>query len=248
MNVHRHPDRIQMARAAAEEAADLIGAAISARGIARILVAASELHVEFFEELVRAPGIAWGNVELFQTSEFVGLAVDHPASARNFVFETLIHPARLGRYHLLDGGSDPERVCRDVGAALAVAPVDVALAELAQDARIAFNEPPADFNSERPYVVVQLDAPGRCQQVEVGRFTTLADVPLQAITVSVRQLLKAKTILCLVAGARMAPTVRRCVEGPVSPLAPASILQTHSDTRLFLEPRAAELLGDPSAG
>lgn len=248
MNVHRHVGRGEVARAAAHAVADLIRAAIQARGIARLLVAASGIHAEVLAPLVRAPGVAWGNVELFQASELMGLAADHPASSRQFLFEHLILPARIGRYHLLDGGGDAERRCREVGAALAAAPADIALVDVGENGRLAFNEPPADFTSERPYLLVQLELAGRIQQMEPGRFPTLTDVPSQAITISVRQLLKASAILCTVAEAHVAPAIRRCMEGPVSPLAPASILKTHPDTRLFLEANVAALLGAPKLG
>jgi glucosamine-6-phosphate deaminase len=242
MNLRLFPDKNALGRAAAHQAAALIRRAIAERGTARILAATGGSQFEFLAALVQEPGVAWGEVEMFHLDEYVGLGVDHPASFRRYLFERFIHPTRIGRYHLLDGEHDAERTCRDIGRDLSAAPVDVAFAGIGENGHLAFNDPPADFATERPYLIVRLDEACRRQQVGEGWFATLDDVPGQAISISVRQLLKAKSIVCCVPDTRKAEAVRRCLEGPISPLAPASILRTHPDATIYLDASSAALL------
>ena len=243
--VFAHP--IALGRAAAADAADAIRTAIAARGKARILAAAGTSQIEVLDALTREPGIAWSEVELFHLDEFVGVSVEHPASCRRFLFEHLINKVRPGWYHLLDGERDPERTCREKGEALNAAPVDVAFGGIGEGGHLAFNAPPADFGTQLPYLVVRLDE--RCRQQEVGEgwFATLADVPDRAISIAIRQFMKAQTILSIVSGSRKAEAVKRCLEGPVSPLAPASILRTHENATVYLDREAAGLLGEKPA-
>lgn len=235
-------DKIALGRAAAAQAAQLIRGAIAERGTARILAATGNSQLEFLEALTAEPGIAWGEVEMFHLDEYVGLSIEHPASFRKYLFERLINKTRLGRYHLLDGEHDPERTCREEGEALRAGPIDVAFGGIGENGHLAFNDPPADFATEKPYLIVRLDETCRRQQVGEGWFTSLADVPERAISISVRQFLKAKAIICAVPDARKAEAVKRCLEGPVSPLAPASILRTHPDATIYLDPHSAALL------
>lgn len=235
MNVRLFADKAALGRAAAAHAADRIRRAIAAKGAARILAATGGSQFEFLAALTQEPGIAWAAVEMFHLDEYVGLGADHPASFRKYLLERFIRPTGLGRAHLLDGEHDPERTCREVGALLASAPIDVAFAGIGENGHLAFNDPPADFATETPYLIVNLDEKCRRQQVGEGWFPSLADVPQRAISVSVRQLLRAKTIVCAVPDARKAEAVSRCLEGPISPDAPSSILRTHPDATVYLD-------------
>jgi glucosamine-6-phosphate deaminase len=192
--------------------------------------------------LTEMPGIDWGKVELFHLDEYVGLSADHPASFRRYLKERLIDKTGLEKYHLLDGETDPAAVVSTVGKALLSAPVDTAFVGIGENGHLAFNDPPADFEVDEPYIVVSLDKACRRQQVGEGWFPSLADVPEQAISMTVRQILKANEILCVVPDARKAQAVRSCCEEQVSPLRPASILRSHPNATLFLDTHSAALL------
>jgi len=248
MKIRVFQNKAALGAAAAAQAADLIRRAIAARGTARILVATGRSQFEFLDALTREPGMAWGEVEMFHLDEYIGLSAEHPASFRQYLFARLISKVRVGRYHLLDGEHDPERAARETGAALARLEVDVAFAGIGENGHLAFNDPPADFQTEKPYLIVGLDEACRRQQVGEGWFATLADVPERAISISIRQLLKARALICVVPDARKAEAVRRCLEGPISPLAPASILRTHPDVTLYLDTASAALLAAGLAG
>ena len=156
--------------------------------------------------------------------------------------ERLIRPAGIVDYHLLDGERDPDEVCRDVGEALRQAPVDVALVGIGENGHLAFNDPPADFETNAAYIVVRLDEACRRQQVAEGWFDTIAEVPRTAISMSIRQILEARAIVCVVPDRRKAEAVRASLAGPIGPAMPASILRTHPDVTMYLDRGSAALL------
>jgi glucosamine-6-phosphate deaminase len=248
MNVRFFDTKRAMSEAAAEHAATSIRRAIASKGQARIIAATGTSQLDFLEALTSASGIAWPRVELFHLDEYIGLPASHPASFRRVLHEHLIDKAGITRLHLLDGEDDPARVCRDVGRALRSAPVDVAFLGIGENAHLAFNDPPADFDTTDPYIIVTLDEACRRQQVGEGWFERLEDVPKTAISMSVRQILEADELLVIVPDARKAAAVKATLESEVSQLVPASILRTHANATLFLdEPAASQLRPDTRA-
>ena len=237
-----HDDPAELAAAAARDAAARIREAIISRGRARIVAATGASQIAFLDCLVREPGIDWLLVELFHLDEYVGLPIDHPASFRKYLLDRLIRPAGIARYHLLDGERDPADVCRTVGARLRKEAVDVAFVGIGENGHLAFNDPPADFETDAPYLVVTLDERCRAQQVGEGWFASLADVPQTAISMSVPQILRARGIVCVVPDLRKAEAVRASVEGPIDPMVPASILRRHPDVAIYLDRGSASLL------
>ena len=235
-------DKGEMAKVAADQASAALRQAIKEKGKARIIAATGAAQFEFLEALTSLPGIDWQRVEMFHLDEYIGLAESHPASFRRFLKERLIQKTGMTHYFLLNGDQDPEEAVRSTSQALRAAPVDVAFVGIGENGHLAFNDPPADFETEEPYLVVSLDEACRRQQLGEGWFPTLADVPQRAISMSVRQILKAKKILCIVPDARKAPAVKACFEGEISPRAPASILRTHADTTVYLDEHSASLL------
>jgi len=235
-------DKLSLSLAAAKQAANAVRRAILDRGRARIIAATGASQLDFLDALTRAENIAWQQVEMFHLDEYVGLPITHPASFRKYLLERLIHKAGITQYHLLDGDGDPREVVRRIGETLKLAPVDIAFAGIGENGHLAFNDPPADFQTEEPYLVVNLDEACRRQQVGEAWFAELSEVPPQAISMSVRQILKAKEIIAVVPDARKAQAVKLCFEGEISPMAPASILRAHPATTLYLDSESAGLL------
>jgi glucosamine-6-phosphate deaminase len=250
MRISVLPDQLSLARAAARDAASRIRAAIAAVGVARVVAATGTSQMAFLDQLTREADLDWSKVELFHLDEYVGLSADHPASFRRYLRERLIQPAGIVRCHLIDSGPDPHNACEQLGRELTAGPVDVAFVGIGENGHLAFNDPPADFATEQPYLVVRLDDACRRQQVGEGWFKEIDEVPERAITMSIRQILKSRAIVAVVPEARKAAAVRQCLEGEMSPMAPASILRTHPDTTLFLDVESAALLareGDDGA-
>jgi glucosamine-6-phosphate deaminase len=248
MRVRTYANRESLSVAAARDAARAIRDAVSARGGARIVAATGASQFEFLAALTATPDLPWTHVEMFHLDEYVGLPIDHPASFRRYLLERLIRPAGIAHYHLLDAERDAERTAERAGALLAARPVDVAFVGIGENGHLAFNDPPADFATEQPYIVVELDEACRRQQVGEGWFASMADVPSRAISMSIRQILKAREILAVVPDARKAPAVAACLEGDIAPAAPASILRTHENTTVYLDRDSASLLSPATRG
>ena len=202
---------------------------------------------EFLEALTSNGAIDWTRVEMFHLDEYLGIPPEHPASFRRYLMERFIRPTGITRYHLLDGTADPETVVRQAGAALRAAPIDCAFVGIGENGHLAFNDPPADFEATDPYLIVELDEACRRQQVGEGWFASLDEVPQRALSISIRQIMDAREIVCVVPDERKAAAVQRCLEGPVSPDAPASILQTHPNVTVYLDAASARLLRSDTA-
>jgi glucosamine-6-phosphate deaminase len=244
MQIEIMPDKQSMGKAAAAAGAALIREAIAHRGAANIIVATGASQFEMFEHLVREPDIAWSAVTGFHLDEYVGLAISHPASFRRYLWERFVSrlPLPLRAFNFLDAETDPQAEARRVSEIIRQHPIDVAFVGIGENGHLAFNDPPADFKTEEPYIIVQLDDACRRQQLGEGWFPTFDDVPKQAISMSVRQIMKSRAIICTVPDERKAEAVRNAVEGEVTPQVPASILQQHQHVRLYLDKSAAKFL------
>jgi glucosamine-6-phosphate deaminase len=235
-------DKASLARAAADQAATAVTGAIRDRGKARVIAASAASQFEFLEALTNTPGIDWKRVELFHLDEYIGLPMSHPASFCKFLQERLIGKAGITSYHLLNGEENPVKVIRETSRFLSAAPIDVAFVGIGENGHLAFNDPPADFETEEPFIVVNLDEACRLQQVGEGWFKDLSTVPTQAISMSVRQVMKSKEILAVVPDARKAHAIKACFDGEISPMAPSSILRTHPSATVYLDRHSAALL------
>jgi glucosamine-6-phosphate deaminase len=243
MLVRVFEDRVSLGKAAAEQAANAMRRALADRGYARIIAATAASQLEFLEALTKMPGIDWSRVEVFHLDEYIGLPITHPGSFRKMLLEQLVNKIKVSKYHLLDGDApDPAEVARREGKALASAPVDIAFLGIGENGHIAFNDPPADFQVEEPYIIVNLDEACRQQQVGEAWFADISQVPKQALSMSAQQILKAKEILAVVPDRRKAEAIKKCLEGEISPMAPASILRTHPNTTIYLDNASASLL------
>jgi glucosamine-6-phosphate deaminase len=182
-------------------------------------------------------------VVFFHLDEYVGLPDTHPASFRRYLRERIVERVHPGAFHFVEGDAlDVAAECRRAGALLAAKPIDVAFVGIGENGHLAFNDPPADFETEEPYLVLALDDACRRQQLGEGWFERLEDVPARAISMSIRQILKSREILAVVPDRRKAAAVRDCLELPVSPTRPASALRRHPRTTLFLDRDSASLL------
>ncbi len=233
----------EMGATAAAAGADRMRAALEVNGVCRIIVATGASQFEMLRALAREK-IDWSRVTVFHLDEYIGMPMDHPASFRKYLkerFEDQL-PQPVQAFHYINGETDPEGECARVGEAIAMAPIDVAFVGIGENCHLAFNDPPADFEIETPYIIVDLDEACRRQQLGEGWFPTFADVPTRAISMSIKQICKSRSIICTVPDRRKAEAVRKALEGTVTPEAPASILQNHPDCRFYLDRDAASLL------
>ncbi len=248
MNVRVFPDKVQSGAAAAAAGAELIRQALAARGTANVIVATGASQFEMLEALVREPDLRWDRIHVFHLDEYVGLPLTHGASFRRYLWERFHSrlPLPVAAFHYLDAEHDAAAEAARVGEIIRRHPIDVAFIGIGENGHIAFNDPPADFDTEEPYIIVQLDDACRRQQLGEGWFPTFDAVPDRAISMSVHHILKSTAIVCTVPDQRKALAVKEAVEGPVRPQVPASILQTHAACTLFLDNPAASMLGQPA--
>ena len=242
MNVIVCKDKEELGRLAAERGAALIRRALEKKGKANIILATGASQFEMLANLVKAD-VDWSKVTAFHLDEYIGLPETHPASFRKYLKERFSSKVPIGAFHFVNGDAeDPQAECRRLGELISRHPIDVAFVGIGENGHLAFNDPPADFETEEPYLVVELDEACRRQQLGEGWFASLDEVPTQAISMSIRQILKSRAIICSVPDQRKAVAVQKAVEGPVTPQVPSSILQTHPETFLYLDPDSASLL------
>jgi glucosamine-6-phosphate deaminase len=234
---------MKLGQAAGHAAAALIRKAIAEKGSANIILATGTSQFETLNQLISEPGIDWSNVVMFHLDEYIGLPSTSKASFRNYLKERFIDKVpSLKAAHLINGETKAETECKRLGDLIINHPVDVALVGIGENSHLAFNDPPADFVTEQPYIIVSLDEACRRQQLGEGWFQTFADVPKQAITMSINQIVKSKHIICSVPDSRKAMAVKNSLEHAVSDLYPASILQLHADCTFYLDEASAALL------
>lgn len=244
MNIGIYENRDILGTAAAREGAEAIRAAISARGEANIILATGASQFSMLEHLVKEPGIDWSRVTCFHLDEYVGMPVSHPASFRNYLenrFAKKVPALRDFVYIAADLVPLQPEIDR-INAEISRRPIDVAFIGIGENGHLAFNDPPADFATEEPYFVVDLDEKCRMQQVGEGWFKGLADVPAQAVSMSIRQIMKSAAIICTVPDGRKAAAVEMALNAPISPEAPCSILRNHPRCHLMLDAASAELI------
>jgi glucosamine-6-phosphate deaminase len=234
----------QMGAAAAAQAAEVIGAAIAERGHANIILATGTSQMEMLGDLVKAEGIDFSKVTMFHLDEYLGLGPDHPASFRKYLQERFVDKVgQLKAVYFVDGdAADAEQECKKLGAIIEEHPIDAALVGIGENGHLAFNDPPADFETDEPFIVVELDEKCRRQQLGEGWFETLDQVPQRAISMSIRQIMRSACLIVTVPDKRKAEAVKNALQGPVTPMCPASILQQHNYCKIFLDEDAASLL------
>jgi len=242
MKIEVFPDKKSLAVAAAAHAGAQLRNAIQQRGTARIIAATGAAQFDFLDLLTQMPDISWQLVEMFHLDEYIGLPADHPASFRKFLLDRLVNKTGITRHHLIAGDQDPEKVIAGLTSEIRKARIDLAFVGIGENGHLAFNDPPADFETDEAYIVVDLDEACRSQQMGEGWFRTFDEVPRRAISMTVRQILKAEEIIAIVPEARKAKAVEKCFAGEMGPLAPASILRTHSNTIVYLDKESAALL------
>ena len=238
-------DKLDMASKAAKMTGDRIRKAIKDNGQARIIVATGASQFEFLSALVKEPDIDWTKVTGFHLDEYVGLPVSHKASFRGYMRERFVSKTPQPMKAFIEVNGEAENAEAEIDrleSLLREAPIDVACIGFGENGHIAFNDPPADFDTNRAYKVVELDEKCRQQQVGEGWFPDIAAVPTHAFSMTVKQIMWAKTIVCTCPDKRKAVAVKGCVEGPVTNKVPGSILQMHPDCAIFLDHDSASLL------
>ncbi len=243
MKIFKADTKKETSQAAAKAASTKLQEAISANGHARFVVATGASQFDFLSALTVDASIDWTKTTMFHLDEYIGISETHPASFRKYLQERFVDIVQPRTVHFLSGeADDPHSECEHLNQIISQHQIDMAFVGIGENGHLAFNDPPADFETEDPYIVVELDEACRLQQVGEGWFNGLDDVPTHAISMSIRQIMKAQAIICTVPDERKAEAVRNCLHGEITPMHPASILQKHPDCTVYLDAGSASLL------
>ena len=229
----------EMGKKAAKQVICKLKKAIDKNGKARILLSTGASQFQMFEALVQIP-FDWTKVEMFHLDEYVGLPITHIASFRKYLTERFVNKVGpLGGVYFVNGEQDPAKTCAELKAKIDEAPIDVGLIGIGENGHIAFNDPPADFDTEEAYIVVNLNDRCKGQQVGEGWFPTKDDVPPQAISMSVKQIMKCRSIITVAPHAVKAEALRNTLAQDVNNIVPATIMKTHPDFTLYTDAAGA---------
>lgn len=243
MNIHILSSKSSLGESAGEKAASLIKTTIKEQGSANIILATGASQFETLKYLITDKAIEWNKVVMFHLDEYIGISEKHGASFRKYLKERFLQQVTpLKATYLINGEADALTECSRISNLIKQYPIDVALVGIGENGHLAFNDPPADFETEYPYIIVNLDDDCRKQQLNEGWFKNIDEVPHQAISMSIKQIMKSKNIICSVPDRRKAPAVKNCLQNEVSNHFPASILQNHHFCDIYLDFESASLL------
>ena len=243
MKIEVFKNKAECGAAAADRGAEILRQAIAVKGRASFIVATGASQFDFMKALTLKDGIEWQNTAMYHLDEYIGFTEEHPASFRRYLKERLVDVVQPGAVHFILGeAADPAAECRRMNDIISQDSIDVAFVGIGENGHLAFNDPPADFDTELPFIIVDLDEACRQQQFGEGWFASLEEVPTTAISMSIQQIMKSETIICTVPDERKARAAQLCFEGEISPMHPASILRKHPKAFVYLDEPAASLL------
>lgn len=237
MNIHKSTSKNDLGKEAAKIGAQKIRESISSQGEANIIVATGASQFEMLNHLTKENGIDWTKVTGFHLDEYIGIPIDHSASFRLYLWKRFVSklPVPIKAFHFINADQNPENECLRLERIINDIQINAAFIGIGENSHIAFNDPPADFETSDPYIIVNLDKDCQKQQLGEGWFESLDDVPDQAISMSVTQIMRSEMIICSVPDKRKASAVSKTIAGEVTTSCPASILQKHPDCSLFLD-------------
>jgi glucosamine-6-phosphate deaminase len=240
LNISVYQDPHSMGKAAADFAAEVLKKTIEDKGNASLILATGASQFSFLEAL-KEREIDWQKITVFHLDEYLGISEEHPASFRKYLKERILDEVAPKKIHFLKGDADNlEKEMNDYTEQLKKHPIDIACIGIGENGHIAFNDPPvADFKDPKLVKLVTLDENCRNQQLGEGWFPTYDDVPKEALSLTIPAIMSSKTISCVVPDKRKAPAIYNTLYAEISTKCPATILRTHSNTKLFLDLAAA---------
>lgn len=236
LTVSQNPD--ELGKAAAKKAGEVLNKAIEKNGKARIVFSTGASQNETLAYLLREK-VDWRKVEVFHLDEYIDLPLDHPASFRRYLKNRFLRFVEIGGVHFVNTEGEIAKNIATLTAEIRKAPIDLALIGIGENGHIAFNDPPADFETEDAYIAVTLDEVCKRQQVGEGSFTSVEEVPKQAVSMSVYQIMLSHTIISSVPDKRKATAVKHTLERDVTNQVPATMLKRHDDWYLYLDEESA---------
>lgn len=241
MKVKVYTTTEEMGLAAAKQAADYLRNLITQGKQPRLLLSTGASQFPFFKYFVKED-LNWSQVEMFHLDEYVGISPEHPASFQKYLRERFVDVVKPGKYHLIDGLKDPVQTIAELTALLEERPVDLGLIGIGENAHIAFNDPPADFDNKNAFKVVTLADSCIAQQIHEGWFATPDEAFKEAISMTCHQIMACKCIISVVPYAVKAQAIHDTLTAPCSPMVPATLMREHPDATVYCDADSAALV------
>lgn len=243
MDIDIQASKDALGKAAAAKGADLIRKALEQKGQASIILATGASQFEMLGALIEEE-IDWSRITAFHLDEYLGIPISHPASFRKYLKERFVDKVSIKQFHYIDGETDVAVEINRLNELIEQHSIDVAFIGIGENGHLAFNDPPADFDTTEPYIEVELDRDCRQQQFNEGWFPSVEEVPERAISMSVNHILKSTSVICTVPGERKAVAIKETMENDLTPDIPATALKSHPSVFLFLDPDSSSGLPD----
>jgi len=246
MEINVYKNKNKTSCQAAKIAKNILIKNIKEKGIATFVIGTGISQLSFINKLTSFSEINWSKTVMFHLDEYIGITEKHNASFRNYLKKNFLSKIDdIGEYYFINGENNPEEECERINQIIKNYEIDVSFVGIGENGHLAFNDPPADLETKKPYIIVNLNKKCREQQVNEGWFDSIEEVPKKAITMSVMQIMKSKEIICTVPGARKAKAVKDCFSSErVSPKYPASILKEHKRTYVYLDNGSSKLINN----
>ena len=232
---------VELGEKAAKKTAELLNKAISEKGCARLVLSTGMSQFETISALVKED-VDWSVVEVFHLDEYVGMSIDHPASFRRYILDRFNAFVNVKKLYLVNGEGDVEANIAELTKAYKEAPIDVALIGIGENAHIAFNDPPADFDRQESYITVNLNETCRQQQLNEGWFPNMDAVPRQAISMTVSEIMRCRSIVSAVPHKAKAEAIKNTMACELTNMVPATMLKQHGDWYLYIDENSASLM------
>jgi len=238
MIINISPNSAELGINASKFAAGKLQEAIRINGEARLVVSTGSSQFETLQSLLKEK-VEWEKVEVFHLDEYIGLPVTHPASFRKYLYERFINHIRVRKFHSVDVEGDIDQKINALTHEIRKKPIDLGLIGIGVNGHIAFNDPPADFETHESYIIVHLDEECRLQQVNEGWFKSIVDVPARAVSMTPWRIMQCKTILSCVPHKVKAVAVKNTLINQLTNIIPATLLKQHPDFNLYLDNNSA---------
>ena len=238
MIINISKDATELGARAAHFTAKKLKEVIQINGEARMVVSTGASQFETFQALLKEE-IEWERVEVFHLDEYIGLPISHPASFRKYLNDRFISHVKIKNFHSVDVENDITKKIKELTTEIRKKPVDIGLIGIGVNGHVAFNDPPADFNTREAYIIVNLDEQCRVQQVNEGWFKSISEVPSQAVSMTPWQIMQCNSIISCVPHKVKALSVRNTLINKLTEIVPATILKQHHDFHLYLDVNSA---------
>jgi glucosamine-6-phosphate deaminase len=238
MKVNVYQTSLELGKEAAAFSAAVLNEAIAKNAKARLILSTGASQFDTLAALINQE-VDWNKVEMFHLDEYVNLPETHLASFRKYLQERFTSKVKLKNAFFVNGEGNVQANIKELTSLIRKEPIDLALVGIGENAHIAFNDPPADFNTKEAYIVVNLDDNCKKQQVREGWFASVADVPKQAISMTVFQIMESKVIVSAVPKQVKANAIKLTLENDVTPMIPATKLKDHPNVHVFVDQDSA---------